>query len=142
MPAIGSARKPRPKRSSLTVTNPLKILNPFSELPLEPHLARVLLAAADLDCLDEAITVAAMLSCEGVFTQRSVGDREGSLLDGDGLGDHVMLMQVRKTPALRLYSVSDVLALLHRGRVVVVDTKIVRGWKAIAWRGITRKRFA
>jgi hypothetical protein len=67
----------------------------FLELPLEPHLARVLLAASDLGCLDEALTVTAMLSCEGVFTRRSSGDREGSLPDGDGLGDHVMLLQVR-----------------------------------------------
>lgn len=54
----------------------------------------MLLAAADLGCLDEALTVTAMLSCEGVFTQRSDGDRGSSLPDGDGLGDHVMLLQV------------------------------------------------
>ncbi|GAQ81335.1 ATP-dependent RNA helicase DHX8/PRP22 [Klebsormidium nitens] len=66
----------------------------MADLPLEPHLARVLLAAADLGSLDEALTVTAMLSCEGVFTQRSDGDRGGSLPDGDGLGDHVMLLQL------------------------------------------------
>lgn len=36
-------------------------------LPLEPSLARSLLAAADLDCLPDALTVAAMLSAESVF---------------------------------------------------------------------------
>ena len=36
-------------------------------LPLEPSLARSLLAAVDLDCLPDALTVAAMLSAESVF---------------------------------------------------------------------------
>ena len=39
----------------------------MSCLPLEPSLARSLLAAVDLDCLPDAITVAAMLSAESIF---------------------------------------------------------------------------
>ena len=39
----------------------------MSSLPLEPSLARSLLAAVDLDCLPDAITVAAMLSAESIF---------------------------------------------------------------------------
>ena len=36
-------------------------------LPLEPRLARMLLAARHLACLPDALTVAAMLSAENVF---------------------------------------------------------------------------
>ncbi len=43
----------------------------MSALPLEPSLARSLLAAAELGCLPDALTVAAMLSAESVF----VGNR-------------------------------------------------------------------
>lgn len=38
-------------------------------LPLDPSLARALLAAEELGCLDQALTVAAMLSCENIFFQ-------------------------------------------------------------------------
>eukprot|EP00958_Prasinococcus_capsulatus_P020773 scaffold2752_cov393-Prasinococcus_capsulatus_cf.AAC.12 len=39
----------------------------MSRLPLEPSLARALIAANESDCLQEAITVAAMLSSENLF---------------------------------------------------------------------------
>ena len=49
-----------------------KILNKqyllFSEFPLDPSLARVLLAAEDAGCLDQALTIASMLSCESIFS--------------------------------------------------------------------------
>lgn len=41
----------------------------LTELPLEPALGRTLLAAQDLGCLPQALTVAAMLSCETIFFQ-------------------------------------------------------------------------
>ena len=36
-------------------------------LPLEPSLARTLIAAAQLGCLQHALTVAAMLSADSIF---------------------------------------------------------------------------
>ena len=42
-------------------------------LPLDPSLARALIAAAQLGCLPEAITVAAMLSADYIF----MGNRSG-----------------------------------------------------------------
>ena len=39
----------------------------MSHLPLEPSLARTLIAAKDLGCLSESITVASMLSSENLF---------------------------------------------------------------------------
>ncbi len=39
----------------------------MAALPLEPSLARSLLAAADHDCLPETLTAAAMLSAETIF---------------------------------------------------------------------------
>ena len=36
-------------------------------LPLEPSLARTLIAAAQLGCLQQALTVAAMLSADSIF---------------------------------------------------------------------------
>lgn len=46
------------------------------QLPLEPVLARTLLAAAELDCLGPALTVVAMLSAETIFQ----GNRSALLL--------------------------------------------------------------
>ena len=46
----------------------------MAHLPLEPALARTLLAANDLACLPEALTVVAMLSAESIF----VGSRSAS----------------------------------------------------------------
>ena len=37
-------------------------------LPLDPALARSLLAAADLACVPDMLTIAAMLSAESIFT--------------------------------------------------------------------------
>lgn len=70
-------------------------------LPLEPSLARALVAAEDAGCLNQALTVAAMLSCEFLFTSIS---KKGApqkrdlefknLPDGKGLGDHIQLLQI------------------------------------------------
>lgn len=45
----------------------------MAQLPLEPVLARTLLAAAELDCLSPALTVVAMLSADTIFQ----GNRSG-----------------------------------------------------------------
>ncbi|KAL2632504.1 hypothetical protein R1flu_003983 [Riccia fluitans] len=73
----------------------------MAELPLEPALARALMAAEELGCLDQALTVAAMLSCENIFYQaprqgkeKKRPREEGNLPDGRGLGDHIQYLQI------------------------------------------------
>ncbi|KAL3695129.1 hypothetical protein R1sor_008780 [Riccia sorocarpa] len=73
----------------------------MAELPLEPALARALLAAEELGCLDQALTIAAMLSCENIFYQaprqgkeKKRPREEGKLPDGRGLGDHIQYLQI------------------------------------------------
>lgn len=41
----------------------------MARLPLDPCLARMLIAAANLSCLPEALIVAAMLSAESIFAE-------------------------------------------------------------------------
>ncbi|XP_057819000.2 probable pre-mRNA-splicing factor ATP-dependent RNA helicase DEAH4 isoform X2 [Cryptomeria japonica] len=78
-----------------------KIGRQMAELPLEPSLARALIAANDLECLSQCLTVAAMLSCENVFTPTSSKGaskkRERvdlNLPDGSGMGDHIQLLEI------------------------------------------------
>ena len=40
----------------------------MAALPVEPSVARTLIAAAELHCLPDALTVAAMLSAETIFS--------------------------------------------------------------------------
>ncbi|KAH7439835.1 hypothetical protein KP509_04G078700 [Ceratopteris richardii] len=70
-------------------------------LPLEPSLSRMLLAAEEAGCLSEALTIAAMLSCESLFLpspKKSASHKRDlefkSLPDGMGLGDHIQLLQI------------------------------------------------
>ena len=41
----------------------------MARLPLDPCLARMLIAAANLGCLPEALIVAAMLSADSIFAE-------------------------------------------------------------------------
>lgn len=74
----------------------------IAELPLEPALGRTLLAAEELGCLPQALTVAAMLSSETIFMPgpRKGDDRKRSrdddqqLPDGNKYGDHVQYLQI------------------------------------------------
>ncbi|CAG9466381.1 unnamed protein product [Pedinophyceae sp. YPF-701] len=85
----------------------------MAALPVGPSLARALIAALDLGCLDEMVAVAAMLSADNVFLgsrgpdvrARPAGDsRGGFATDGgrevlQGLiaekqGDHVLLLRL------------------------------------------------
>ncbi|CAM8971781.1 unnamed protein product [Rhodiola kirilowii] len=75
----------------------------MAQLPLEPSLSRTLLAANEYGCLSQALTVAAMLSAEtSLLVSRSKNDGKKrkhtdtplDLPDGDGLGDHIQLLQI------------------------------------------------
>lgn len=73
----------------------------MAELPLEPSLSRTLIEANELDCLSQALTVAAMLSTEtSLHPTRSKGKEKkrkqshSELPDGSGWGDHIQLLQV------------------------------------------------
>ncbi|MCO5570234.1 hypothetical protein L7F22_023953 [Adiantum nelumboides] len=73
----------------------------MAALPLEPSLSRALLAAEEAGCLNEALTVAAMLSCESLFiakSKKSTSHKRDlefkNLPDGMGLGDHIQLLQI------------------------------------------------
>ena len=50
-----------------------KLGQEMARLPLDPCLARMLIAAANLDCLPEALIVAAMLSAESIFSENRQG---------------------------------------------------------------------
>ncbi|KAH9303077.1 hypothetical protein KI387_014660, partial [Taxus chinensis] len=78
-----------------------KIGRQMAELPLEPSLARALIAANDMECLSQCLTVAAMLSCENVFsptpskgTSKKRERVDSNLPDGSGMGDHIQLLQI------------------------------------------------
>ncbi|MCO5610849.1 hypothetical protein L7F22_065091 [Adiantum nelumboides] len=73
----------------------------MAALPLEPSLSRALLAAEEAGCLNEALTVAGMLSCESLFmakSKKSTSHKRDlefkNLPDGKGLGDHIQLLQI------------------------------------------------
>ncbi|KAK9832232.1 hypothetical protein WJX74_003796 [Apatococcus lobatus] len=89
----------------------------MARLPLDPCLARMLIAAANLSCLPEALTVAAMLSAESIFSENrgpeqiarmdveQLGHASGITANGqqvlkqlmeDGPGDHVFLLRLYK----------------------------------------------
>ena len=73
----------------------------MSPLPVEPQLARAMLAARRFKCVDEMATVAAMLSVERVYTgggppRVEEGEKPVESLCSDHekrMGDHVVLMR-------------------------------------------------
>ncbi|CAD7701127.1 unnamed protein product [Ostreobium quekettii] len=82
----------------------------MAQLPVEPSLARALIASMECRCLDEMVIVAAMLSAENIFEDtggppdrdaagRSRGkseqeDNAVTRLAREGLGDHVLLLRI------------------------------------------------
>ncbi|XP_057529036.1 probable pre-mRNA-splicing factor ATP-dependent RNA helicase DEAH4 [Amaranthus tricolor] len=73
----------------------------MSEVPLEPSLSRTLIAANENGSLSQALTIVAMLSAETnllpSFARGSEKKRKHTPLrlpDGDGLGDHIQLLQI------------------------------------------------
>ncbi|XP_020523399.1 probable pre-mRNA-splicing factor ATP-dependent RNA helicase DEAH4 isoform X2 [Amborella trichopoda] len=76
----------------------------MAELPLEPSLARTLIAANEFGCLPEALTVAAMLSTDTfLLPSNSKGGEKKrkqiitNLPNGSGWGDHIQLLQIYNT---------------------------------------------
>lgn len=69
----------------------------MAEFPLEPQLSKLLLAAVDLRCSDEALTVVAMLSVEQIFhrpkeRQAQADARRAEFFQPEG--DHLTLLTV------------------------------------------------
>lgn len=59
----------------------------MSRFPLEPSLSRTLLKAADLGCLEEVLTIVAVLSVESIwFTRSNVGGTGGGSSNAGGGG--------------------------------------------------------
>lgn len=79
------------------LTEPLGLQ--MAELPFQPMLAKMVLGAQDYGCMEEALSIAAMLQVEQVFVRPSRGEqkvnaercrRKFSVLEGD----HVTLLNV------------------------------------------------
>mmetsp|Transcript_7980 Transcript_7980/g.15068 ORF Transcript_7980/g.15068 Transcript_7980/m.15068 type:complete len:784 (+) Transcript_7980:68-2419(+) len=74
----------------------------MAEFPLEPQYARALLAAQDLGCMDDAVTLVSILSAEGIWYRppRKSGSEEVYTADMaqrrffDPLGDHLTMLNV------------------------------------------------
>ncbi|KAM9793546.1 ATP-dependent RNA helicase DQX1 isoform X1 [Syngnathus typhle] len=70
----------------------------MSELPLEPHLAKALIASCEYDCVDELLTIAAMLTAPSCFLRPEPNREEAALAHWRPLmhneGDHMSLINV------------------------------------------------
>lgn len=69
----------------------------MSEFPLEPQLSKMLLTAVDLECVDEAITIVAMLTANNIFyrprdKQALADQRKAKFHKAEG--DHLTLLEV------------------------------------------------
>lgn len=69
----------------------------MADFPMEPALAKVLIAAVDLQCSDEILSIVAMLSMPSVFyrpkEKQSVADQKKAKFH-DPAGDHLTLLNV------------------------------------------------
>lgn len=72
----------------------------MSEFPLEPQLSKMLLTAVDLECVDETITIVAMLSVPNVFyrprDKQGIADQKRARFHQIE-GDHLTLLNVYET---------------------------------------------
>ncbi|XP_006867497.1 PREDICTED: putative pre-mRNA-splicing factor ATP-dependent RNA helicase DHX32 [Chrysochloris asiatica] len=72
----------------------------MSEFPLDPQLSKAILASCEFDCVDEMLTIAAMLTAPDCFSQLPRGSEEAALscwktfLHPDG--DHFTLINIYK----------------------------------------------
>ncbi|KAM3599748.1 uncharacterized protein V6R79_010765 [Siganus canaliculatus] len=70
----------------------------MSELPLEPSLAKALIAACEYDCVDELLTIAAMLTAPPCFVTTDPSREEAAVTHWRPLmhaeGDHMTLINI------------------------------------------------
>ncbi|XP_044029616.1 ATP-dependent RNA helicase DQX1 [Siniperca chuatsi] len=70
----------------------------MSELPLEPPLAKALIAACEYDCVDELLTIAAMLTAPSCFVTAEPSREEAAVTHWRPLmhteGDHMTLINI------------------------------------------------
>jgi len=70
----------------------------MAEFPLAPHLAKILLTAAHMECSDEVLTIVSMLSVKYVFMRprgRKTKEADAAKAEfNDPLGDHLTLLNV------------------------------------------------
>lgn len=70
----------------------------MSELPLEPPLARALIAACEYDCVDELLTIAAMLTAPSCFVTAEASREEAAATQWHPFmhpeGDHMTLINI------------------------------------------------
>ncbi|KAM9338039.1 ATP-dependent RNA helicase DQX1 [Symphorus nematophorus] len=70
----------------------------MSELPLEPALAKALIAACEYDCVDELLTIAAMLTAPSCFVTAEASREEAAVTHWRPLmhteGDHMTLINI------------------------------------------------
>uniref|UniRef100_A0A669BL81 DEAQ-box RNA dependent ATPase 1 n=1 Tax=Oreochromis niloticus TaxID=8128 RepID=A0A669BL81_ORENI len=70
----------------------------MSELPLEPSLAKALIAACEYDCVDELLTIAAMLTAPSCFVTAEPSREEAAVTHWRPLmhteGDHMTLINI------------------------------------------------
>ncbi|KAL0192271.1 hypothetical protein M9458_010567, partial [Cirrhinus mrigala] len=70
----------------------------MSELPLEPPLAKALIASCEFDCVNELLTIAAMLTAPPCFVTPPVNKEEAAATHRRALlhpdGDHMTLINV------------------------------------------------
>ncbi|XP_068609289.1 ATP-dependent RNA helicase DQX1-like [Brachionichthys hirsutus] len=70
----------------------------MSELPLEPPLAKALIAACEYDCVDELLTIAAMLTAPSCFLAVDPSREEAAVSHWQALmhteGDHMTLINI------------------------------------------------
>uniref|UniRef100_A0A8D3BKU7 Helicase C-terminal domain-containing protein n=1 Tax=Scophthalmus maximus TaxID=52904 RepID=A0A8D3BKU7_SCOMX len=72
----------------------------MSELPLEPSLAKAVIAACEYDCVDELLTIAAMLTAPSCFITSDTSREEAAVAHWRPLmhteGDHMTLINIYK----------------------------------------------
>ncbi|XP_058472695.1 ATP-dependent RNA helicase DQX1 [Solea solea] len=70
----------------------------MSELPLEPSLAKAVIAACEYDCVDELLTIAAMLTAPSCFLMAEANREEAAVTHWRPLmhteGDHMTLINI------------------------------------------------
>ncbi|KAL9642800.1 hypothetical protein ABK040_009875 [Willaertia magna] len=85
-----------------------KLGRKMAEFPLEPQMAKTLIAAVDLKCSDEVLTIVSMLSVQGIFyrprdKQQQADQKKARFFQPEG--DHLTLLAVYQSWERNNYSV-------------------------------------